>query len=221
MEEEGRSWLARRESATSPSSPDFSPHSGGGGGPDMGHTVGRDERTTSPRGASRFTSRVPSRVGSRAGSRVDLRMTSQLRLSTADVGSERKNNNNKELGAEAITGPDFVDLDERDEQEREEEEGEEGAAAVDEVEMRRLVMGKVGGWVDWMVGWMDLRAHNDEEEEEEEQQEGAKEVGERWRKRVTQSQGGKVEAKLGLPAPGVGGLWEDTRWLMSVAVKSV
>lgn len=45
-----------------------------------------------------------------------------------------------------------------------EEEGE----GVDEGEMRRVVMGRVGGWVDWAVGWMDLRGDGEGEGEGEE-----------------------------------------------------
>ncbi|KAL8987071.1 MAG: hypothetical protein Q9177_003688 [Variospora cf. flavescens] len=186
MEEEGRSWLARRESATtslsSSSPPDLfsrAHHDKVSGldvdvHMDMGRRRGDDAKTssTSPR------SSVPaSRWGSRAGSKVDLlRMTSQLRLSSVgEMGLEKNQKKNVKSGVEAVMVPDFVDLDEEEEE---------------------------------------------EEEEEGERQEGMKERRTRSRG-FAQSEGMEMEARVGIPAPGVGGLWEDTRWLMRVAVESV
>ncbi len=127
-----------------------------------------------------------------------------------------------EAQAVADLEPDFVDLDEWD---REEEE--EVVAVVNEGEMRKLVLGRVGGWVDWMVGWMDLRGSGEEDgddgmgegevvdekpdEEEEKGQEGWRLLGE-----------GDVDGGSGLPAPGPGGgAWEDAKWLLRIAVDSL
>lgn len=64
-------------------------------------------------------------------------------------------------------GPDFVEgfADDDDDDEAVAEDGGEGV--VDESEMRRVVMGRVGGWVDWAVGWMDFRGREEEDGEEE------------------------------------------------------
>lgn len=91
----------------------------------------------------------------------------------------------EEEDEEEEIGPDFVNAEEDG---GGEEEGEE----VDEGEMKRVVMGRVGGWVDWAVGWMDFRGEGEEEgdvdagadagggavkEEEEEEGGGGKEGG--------------------------------------------
>ena len=66
--------------------------------------------------------------------------------------------------AAAAVGPDFVGLegedliDEEDLIYRDDDDEEE---LVDEGEMRRIVMGRVGGWVDWAVGWMDFRGERE------------------------------------------------------------
>ena len=175
---------------------------------------------------SRYASRVPSRVGSRAGSRVDLRMTATM-SSMPSRSDGPRDTLPAEAQAVADLEPDFVDLDEWD---REEEE--EVVAVMDEGEMRKLVLGRVGGWVDWMVGWMDLRGLGEEdgdegmgEEEEVVVDETVDEVKakarEGWRL-LGEGDRGDVDGGSGLPAPGPGGgAWEDAKWLLRIAVDSL
>lgn len=120
--------------------------------------------------------------------------------------------------------PDFVDLDERD---REEEELVDG---VDEGEMRRLILGRVGGWVDWMVGWMDFRgAGDDGETGEGEMGRGEMDVkgrskgdGGDKRRLLDGGDGGELDKGVGIPAPeSGGGVWEDTKWFLKVAANSL
>ncbi|KAL8996972.1 MAG: hypothetical protein Q9169_003623 [Polycauliona sp. 2 TL-2023] len=126
-------------------------------------------------------------------------------------------------GLEGIE-PDFVDLDEWDWEEREEELVE----VVDEGEMKKLVLGRVGGWVDWMVGWMDWRGlgddddgvgegnGNDEMVEEEVGGEGNEKR--KWR----EDDGGESGSFSGLPPPeAAGGTWEDAKWLLKIAANSL
>jgi len=112
-------------------------------------------------------------------------------------------------------GPDFVDVEE------DEDEGE----VVDEGEMRRVVMGRVGGWVDWAVGWMDFRGEGEGEEEEGgggDSKEGGldvREVGRRLQKRAeNEGDGGKEWGERAEPPPDVPtGAWDDAKWLLGMA----
>ena len=218
MDEKGHGWLASRASATSLApSPTYAPFDG--------ETFDDDRKTEAAvrsmpllsGHASRVPSRVPSkaasRVGSRAGSRVDLSMTrgSQVQMSLSSAVEDVPVGQ----GMEDME-PDFVDLDE--EEEEEEEEGVQGE--VDESEMRRLVWGRVGGWVDWLVGWMDLREERLDDDEEgddgggevHEVQPGGKDEG---------TMGAEKEERLvGIEAPVMGGVWEDARWLVKIAGRS-
>lgn len=128
-----------------------------------------------------------------------------------------------EAQAMADLEPDFVDLDEWD---REEEE--EVVAVMDEGEMRKLVLGRVGGWVDWMVGWMDLRGLGKEDgdegmgEGEVVVDEKVDEVEEKGQEGWRPSDREDVDGGSGSPAPGPGGgAWEDAKWLLRIAVDSL
>lgn len=99
----------------------------------QGFGLANDETSSSRPAASR--SRLNSRTASRASSR------------RGSVGAER--------GAISIE-PDFVTLER-------EILGSELLPEVDEGEMKRIVMGRVGGWVDWAVGWIDFKSFGENE----------------------------------------------------------
>ena len=123
-------------------------------------------------------------------------------------------------------GVDFV--------EESEEEGEEG-------EMRKLVWGRVGGWVDWAVGWMDFRIDGEEEEgpaEEEAldeinhsgnipERQGQEESG--MKRRRKRDEGDRINVQqlenvgtVDVQPPKNGeGIWKDAAWLLSVASKVI
>ena len=114
--------------------------------------------------------------------------------------------------------PDFVNLDERDR-----EEQEDVVDLVDEGEMRKLILGRVGGWVDWMVGWMDFRGSREEDEVDDKLEEEEKNESEE-RSPLDGGGKGEVEQVLSIPAPAPdegGGVWEDARWLVKIAVDSL
>lgn len=128
--------------------------------------------------------------------------------------------------------PDFlVQEDEEDQVEgalRAEEE------QVDEGEMRKIVMGRVGGWVDWAVGWMDFRGEEDEgdagedpledngkgnlvpkKSEKQHKEQESDEIG-------AETEGGMLVGAPPPPPPLAGdGVWTDTKWLLGVASKIV
>lgn len=186
--------------------------------------------TARSRVQSRYASRVPSRLASRmqsrAGSGVDLREDGLRALTTADRGG---------LGEggevdEDIVGPDFVDPAVYDEEGIEEEE------EVDENEMRRVIMGRAKGWIDWAVGWMDLR--NEEEilegdredlqaSEKSSVDDGRDIDGTSRRKERRSSSGGhyydSAEALISEPPPRDqdAGVLADTKWLLNVASKLI
>lgn len=175
-----------------------------------GFGLADDERSHSRPAISR--SRLNSRLASRASSR------------RGSVGVER--------GAIHIE-PDFV-IPER------EILGSELLPDVDEGEMRKIVMGRVGGWIDWAVGWIDLESFDENESDIEpgEIEEGREENshGERverkpeWKhdKRpapeILKGEEGTNRDIKGIfrddisdpLLPGEGG-WSDAKWLLGVA----
>ena len=145
----------------------------------------------------------------------------------------------------AVMEPDFVDGDgDEGEGYGEDEEEEE----VDEGEVRRLIGGRVGGWVDWLVGWMDFRDDGEGEEggqgdvgeREEDAEEGGKERDEGLRRRkrreservALRQRGREREGEMQMemetggravekpPEEGEGG-WKDAAWLLNVATKII
>ena len=116
------------------------------------------------------------------GSRTGLRGGGNSKTHINDGGSTRGARSGvmtpttaeqpKRKPLEEEDGPDFIgpaatehSLEFGDDDDEEDEEDEE---YVDESEMRRVVLGRVGGWVDWAVGWIDLRGEGDDEEDGEE-----------------------------------------------------
>ena len=166
-------------------------------------------------GRSRVQSRVQSRAQSRARSRI---------------GSVGGGGGGDGVREEEI-GPDFVDVEEDEEGEEEEKEGEE----VDEGEMKRVVMGRVDGWVDWAVGWMDFRGEGEEGGDADEADGAPKEEDGEARikgeldpvdlqKRLRRKKKKDDEAETGTEgtdtvssAPEQAGVWSDAKWLLGVA----
>lgn len=227
LEERGQGWMVKRSSSTSLVARDRE---------DDVYTA-RDDVDVGMRSAgrsaaeSRYASRRGSRVQSRAGSGVDLRRDG-LRALT------RVNRVDEEGGFRGMEGPDFVDP-------AVFEEGELGSGGsggeeeVDEGEMRRVVMGRARGWVDWAVGWMDFRGEEEVweggegeggglregEKDDEEVRDGE---GRRRRGRWGGARGVKGGEEVGQravagPAPqGQGeGVVADAKWLLGVASKII
>ncbi|MCJ1390451.1 hypothetical protein MMC18_003310 [Xylographa bjoerkii] len=200
-EAKGQAWLATRTSSTSLG--DYDPPAY----PELGDAAYRADDEFSPVSTrySRPGSRYASARGSRRASGVGEMMPLGGRLSGEEEREEY-------LGDEV----DFVD------------EGEEGMGEDEEGEMRRVVWGQVGGWVDWAVGWMDWRIDGEEEEREEgmggEVGEGEvmKVDGRRRRRgegdRIVMLRRENVE-KLEVPPPEGDGGWKDAAWLLGVAKK--
>ena len=122
---------------------------------------------------------------------------------------------------EGFAGPDFVDPAVFDEEEL--EEGEE----VDEGEMRRLVMGRAKGWIDWAGGWMDLRGEDMEDGDEEDEDVTISEKRENRRGKQRRPGDiydyGKNQEVLVLEPPPLenAGIVADTKWLLGVARKLI
>lgn len=129
--------------------------------------------------------------------------------------------------------PDFLVYEDEEDQFEGARGAEEGE--VDEGEMRKIVMGRVGGWVDWAVGWMDFRGEGDDEgDAEEESPEDDQELTlvpktpeKQYKAPVSDEIGGKLGKELSVdaptpPIPPAGdGVWTDTKWLLGVASKIV
>ncbi|KAL8770268.1 MAG: hypothetical protein Q9209_003904 [Squamulea sp. 1 TL-2023] len=230
MEEKGQAWLASRSSATSLSHTDIDTYNDASSTsfeptfPPRMDTKSTQSRSSPP---SHYSSRVPSRVGSKSGSRAgsgsDLRMT-QTKLSSPtqnDGPLDALPDIAQDLGD---IEPDFINLDERD---REEQEAVE---VVDEGEMRRLILGRFGGWVDWMVGWMDFRELRGDDEvcevkgNEADDMENTRGEAQEKRGHLRERDGGDMEKENegGIPAPDSGnGAWEDAKWLLKIAANSL
>ncbi|MCJ1475238.1 hypothetical protein MMC13_003900 [Lambiella insularis] len=211
-ESKGQAWLSKRASSTSLGDYIPSPY------PEQLESAYKADDEFSPVSTrySRPGSRYASARGSRRGSRVGLMTPMGVRT----PGEEEP----REEYFEDVA-VDFVDGD-----------GEEDD---DEGEMRRVVWGRVGGWVDWAVGWMDFRADGEEEregregEDEDEGGEGQgnreedkQTDGRRRRKRreeidrVVMQKQDEVQT-LEVPPPQGGGGWNDAAWLLGVAKKAL
>jgi len=138
--------------------------------------------------------------------------------------SRRTNFGGDGAGEDVAVEPDFVDGWEEDEEAEEVE--------VDEGEMRKVVMGRVGGWVDWAVGWLDLRGdEGDDEGEGEGEREGGEQKGEldpvelqrRLRRKKKRDEEVGMDAMVGrgvraAPEGERAGTWSDAQWLLHVAM---
>ncbi|KAK4694668.1 hypothetical protein P7C71_g2954, partial [Lecanoromycetidae sp. Uapishka_2] len=161
-----------------------------------------------------------SRIQSQRHSRTQLQQARSRRGSSGKEGVVQES-------GEDVIGPDFVDVDDEDN----EEEGEE----VDEREMKKVVMGRGGGGVDWAVGWMDFKGDGEDEEDREQdgnvQEEESKNRGQldpvelqkRLRKKKKKDDeiesGIEVESTVASP-PEQAGVWNDAKWLLAVAKKA-
>ncbi|MCJ1315047.1 hypothetical protein MMC15_000361 [Xylographa vitiligo] len=201
-EAKGQAWLATRSSSTSLGDYDPLPY------PEPGDAAYRADDEFSPVSTrySRPGSRHASARGSRRASGVEETMVLGGRLE-AEGGREGG------FGG----GVDFVD------EGLGEDEDEEG-------EMRRVVWGRVGGWVDWAVGWMDWRVDGEEDERgegvgAEVGEEEVEKVDGRRRRRLRDESDRIVMLRredpqnLEVPPPEGDGGWKDAAWLLGVAKK--
>lgn len=163
---------------------------------------------------------------------MSSRINSRLQSRRGSYGGEELRDRSKGGTGGAIE-PDFL----VQENEEDEVEGTGGAEdeEVDEGEMRKIVMGRVGGWVDWAVGWMDFRAEDEDEGDADEarlrdDEEGnlmPKKPETQHREPELDQRGVEVGESLPVgppppPAPQAGdGMWADTKWLVGVASKIV
>ena len=147
LEEKGQLWLAARCSSTT--------LDGAGEGEDDESYSGfpRDQQRRVDTGSRD----ARSRLSNRRGSMHHLSSSSSRRGSAVDALCERETQ---------IDGPDFVDGFDLEEQ-NEDGDGDGDGEDVDEGEMRRIVMGRIGGWVDWAVGWMDMRDLGEDEDDDD------------------------------------------------------
>lgn len=117
--------------------------------------------------------------------------------------------------------------------------GSELLPEVDEGEMKRIVMGRVGGWVDWAVGWIDFKTFGESEtispgDIEEggevknygERDEGKSESNHDKRPASDQLKGGEgnlhdttdvFRGDIPNSVPSGEGGWSDAKWLLEVA----
>ena len=163
---------------------------------------------------------------SRAGSGANLRDDGLRALTKSGHNATRD-----EVGdGGGIVGPDFVDPEVFDDEEMiEEDEHDEG-------EMKRMIMGRARGWVDWAVGWMDLRNEEEEgegseDEIEDERQASATHTGDidgrKPREQKSPSYGDSTgyseEAVVCDPPPrdDGAGVMADARWLLNIASKLI
>ena len=131
------------------------------------------------------------------GSRSRLDLASPV-FSPRDGGATPGAEAGEDEEGEQEEGPDF--LYDEDEGELEDEAGMEGEGYVNESEMRRLVLGRVGGWVDWAVGWaVDFRGEDVDGQgvEERDGDEGAED-----------QEGGNAAEEAGKGRKGGGVRWE-------------
>lgn len=216
LEEKGQSWLAARHSSTSLTGADD----------------GEDEEGYN-NSAYDDPAWQRSRVQSQRGLATRLRLGNPRSRRSSAGGVDGVDDVKR--GKEGFVGPDFVDVCEEEEGE---EEGEDGGEEVDEGEMRRVVLGRVGGWVDWAVGWMDMRGEGEGDGDgdvNEDEDQGDGEVDDdgvrgeldlvELQKRLRRKKRRDEEAEGGTngvdkpPEGEQAGVWSDAKWLLGVATK--
>ena len=121
-------------------------------------------------------------------------------------------------------GVDFVNEEDREEAGiLEDEEDEDEADEATEGEMRKMVRGRVGGWVDWAVGWADFRTGDLEDDEDEQDRVAAsasatgKKTKKRHELRYEETKDLEDLDKPTRPAPAEEGILGDAKWLLGVA----
>lgn len=174
---------------------------------------------------SRFASRVHSRVHSRAHSRVHSRSHSMVGrrsafLSPMEYASEGDSYFPSHEGG--ISGPDFVNLDEKL------EELEQDTSQDDEAAVRRLVRHEqsVGSsWITSVIGWSLFSVEENEDDSSDEEEEdgslgdGASQVGRGgWSSRHFEGVSNGPDESVPPPRKDEGA-WGDAAWLLSVATK--
>ncbi|MCJ1344650.1 hypothetical protein MMC31_002853 [Peltigera leucophlebia] len=144
LDEEGHNWLLRTASALTTSTLEEK---------GQAWLVTRNSSTslTEPSHSQGFGLANDEHSPAASRSRLNSRLTSRPSSRRGSVGVER--------GAILIE-PDFV-TPER------EILSSELLPEVDEGEMKRIVMGRVGGWVDWAVGWIDFKSFGENESDVE------------------------------------------------------
>ena len=155
------------------------------------------------------------------------------------------------LREDVIKGPMFVDLDNaEDERYLRRSYSERSSEADEEGEVRRLIRGRVGGWLDYFVGWMDFRGDDswdgkseDEEGGDEEDEEGREDYKDKKRKehegktkasversnyseknntkKVVEETDVEYESTLVTDSEEAGGAWTDAKWLLGAASKAI
>ncbi|KAG8527955.1 uncharacterized protein KY384_006871 [Bacidia gigantensis] len=224
LEEKGQSWLVARDSSTSLS----------------GIQSELGEETTSL-GSARSIESHEVELGRYASARSSFPGPEGRKLSGDIVAKrlhEAEEGERKGAAVEEIAGPVFVNAEDKDEMRAIEENGfvEDDEIDVDESEMKRIVMARIGGWVGWGVGWMDFRGDSESNEDEDEDEieisdhtEGnrrgfdATKVRRRLDHQARPSDQDE-DALLGLPPPPSGeeaGLVNDVRWLINVAMEGL
>lgn len=167
-----------------------------------------DDDYVTPYG-SRYASQVGSRSHSVAGHRSDV-----------FTPMDRDAQDSYFSGEQAISGPDFVNLDEKL------EELERDTSQEDEAAVRRLVrhgQNGQGSWISNMIGWsLFSLEENDEDDEEDEDNsigDAASQTG-RSGKSFRHFEGISNLPEDSLPPPkGDEGAWKDAAWLLSVATR--
>ena len=237
MEEDGLSWLGKRESSVSL-------HDQGDDPPLIPQHIkdGEEEAAevdelanlfhTSPLHTPRLpsssrpysrmhsgrTSRTVSKPGSRAMSRGSLAIPE--RDHNEGEASDEKGTQNKRQGPDWVYPEEIHRIEEKlAAQGLEMKHGADEEEVIDETEMRKVILGRVGGWVDWAVGWMEGR---DDEvvESEEEIESRTQKLHERKGKRVTEASYARelvVDAPRPPPGGAEAGAWGDAKWLLGVA----
>ena len=150
------------------------------------------------------------------GSRSRLDLASPLYSprdsgATPGAGAGEGDDDKEEGEQEEKEGPDFVDGVYDDyEDELEGGVGMEGEGYVNESEMRRLVLGRVGGWVDWAVGWaVDFRGEDDGEVHENEDGDGDEGAEDEEGARIGGGERGEVAGEGGKGRKGGEVRWEE------------
>lgn len=220
-EYKGQAWLVSRQSSTSLAAGRDEDEEAFES--ELAHERELASHRASRRGSSAIADDEVSLGGSRYASRAHSRSHSVAGLRSSMALSPTAEGGDSYFPDEAISGPDFVNLDEKL------EELEQDTSQDDEAAVRRLVrygQNGRGSWISNMIGWSLFSVEENDQDSDDGEDESVNDTASQATGRSGRSSR-RIDAILNNPEDKVPlpradeGAWGDASWLLSVATKVI